>query len=94
MWLEPRLSHWPTVTGQPLAPRLGMKRLLLLCVVGSLFVVPSVGAKAPVPVKVSDPAMAMKVLYTMSMPISARLNALMALDAREAHGEVGRLGAG
>ena len=56
-------------------------------------------AKPAKPVEVTDPAAAMKALYakfekddySTKLPLSARLNALMALDTREAKGEVGRL---
>lgn len=51
------------------------------------------------PVAVTDPSAAMKALYaklekddySTKLPLSKRLNALMALDAKEAGGEVGRL---
>ena len=56
-------------------------------------------AKPSKPVAVSDPVAAMKTLYaklekddfSTRLPLSARLTALMALDTREANGEVGRL---
>src|SRR5262245_45173370 len=51
------------------------------------------------PAKIVDPAAALKALYaklekddySTKLPLSARLGALMALDSREANGEVGRL---
>ena len=67
--------------------------LLVLCAASAAIAAP---AK---PVKVSDPQATMKTLYeklakddfSMELPMSARLNALMALDTKEAKGEVGRL---
>ena len=59
----------------------------------------SIAAAEAKPVAVSDPVAAMKALYaklekdafSTRLPLSARLNTLMALDTREAKGEVGRL---
>src|SRR5215468_7829231 len=59
----------------------------------------SIGTAAAKPAAVTDPAAAMKALYaklekddySTKLPLSARLDALMALDTKEAHGEVGRL---
>lgn len=60
----------------------------------------TVGAHAKT-LKVKDPVSATKELYALlekdydnadvDLPMSARLNALAALDTKEAHGEVGRL---
>ena len=66
-----------------------------LCIVGAVLI-PTAGAK---PINVTDPAAATKALYaklekddfSTEMPLSTRLSALMALDTREAKGEVGRL---
>lgn len=59
----------------------------------------SLSTAAAKPAAVTDPAAAMKALYaklekddySTKLPLSARLRALMALDKKEAGGEVGRL---
>ena len=64
-----------------------------------LFVASAAVAAPAKPGKGDDPLVAMKALYaklakddfSMELPMSARLNALMALDTTEAKGEVGRL---
>ena len=76
-----------------------MKLFSLLCVLGSFFAISAADAAPAKPIKVTDPAAAMKALYaklekddfSTELPLSARLNALMALDSKEAKGEVGRL---
>ncbi|MCE9521888.1 MAG: YbjP/YqhG family protein [Alphaproteobacteria bacterium] len=76
-----------------------MKLFSLLCVLSSLLVMSAAQAAPAKAIKVTDPAAAMKALYaklekddfTTELPLSARLNALMALDTKEAKGEVGRL---
>ena len=76
-----------------------MKLLSLLCVLGSLSAISALETAWAKPIKVTDPVAAMKGLYaklekddySTELPLSARLNALLALDSKEAHGEVGRL---
>ena len=71
----------------------------LFSLVVSLLLISAAVAAPSKPVKVSDPLATMKTLYaklekddfSMELPLSARLNALMALDTKEANGEVGRL---
>lgn len=72
-----------------------MKLISVVC----LACVLSIAAAGAKPASITDPAAAMKALYaklekddySTKLPLSARLNALMALDTREAKGEVGRL---
>jgi hypothetical protein len=75
-----------------------MKLIGAIGVVCALSIV-AAEAKPAKPAAVSDPAAAMKALYaklekddySTQLPLSARLDGLMALDSKEAHGEVGRL---
>src|SRR5262245_28059065 len=74
-------------------------KLISVVSVACVLSIAAAEAKPAKPVAVNDPAAAMKALYaklekddyTTKLPLSARLDALMALDTREAKGEVGRL---